>query len=337
MEYRKFGKLDFEVSKVGLGTWVTGGWMWGGSSDEESVAAITAAIESGVTLIDTAPVYGFGHSETIVGNVVSQLKARDKVILATKCGLEWNDSNRERIRRNSSRDRILKEIDESRKRLQTDVIDIYQVHWPDEAVSFAETMETLLGLLEKGVIRAIGVSNFTIDQMKECMKHAPLHSLQPPYNLYERGIEEDVLPFCAENNIAVLTYGSICRGLLSGKITAETIFKEGDVRSMDPRFKPDNLKDYVRATSCLKEFAKSRGLTVTQLAIQWAVNKTCVTSALVGMRKAEQAKDNAGTFNSKLNEDDIKTIESIVNTEIPEPITRLFISPPRNLPKDKES
>jgi len=328
-----FGKLNFDVSRVGLGTWVTGGFLWGGVKDAESESAIETAIRSGITLIDTAPVYGFGHSEKMVGKIISRLGLRQQVILATKCGLEWTGTDaRAGIRRNASRKRILSEIEESRERLQTDVIDIYQVHWPDEGIPFGETMETLHNLWEKGTIRAIGLSNFNVEQIRECLKYGPVHSLQPPYNLYERAIEKEILPFCRDHGIAVLAYGSICRGLLSGKMTAQSTYGDDDVRSFDPRFKSENLPSYVKATNRLKEIALSRGLTVTQLAIQWAATREGITSALVGARTAGHARDNAGAFNASLTPENIESIEKIIREEIPEPIERYYIAPPRNVP-----
>jgi len=334
MEYKKFGSLDFEVSKVGLGTWVVGGMLWGGARDDESEEAIESAIESGITLIDTAPVYGFGRSEELVGKVVQRLKVRDRIILATKFGLEWSegDSDRSTVRRNSSRQRIFNEFDDSCRRLRTDVIDIYQIHWPDEAVPFGETMETLVGLLEKGKIRAIGLSNFNLSQIKECLKYGPVHSLQPPYNLYERAIEKEILPFCSKNNMGVLAYGSICRGLLTGKMTPQSHYEVNDVRSVDPRFNSENLELYIEATSRLEEFAAKRDLTVGQLAIQWVAHHEGITAALVGGRTGKQVRENAGAFKVVLTKKERDEITKIVEGAISEPIEHYYISPPRNVP-----
>lgn len=331
MEYRPFGKLDLRVSAVGLGTWVMGGWLWGSADEKEAEAAVEAAIAGGVTLIDTAPVYGFGVAEEIVGRVVKRLKARDRVVLATKFGLEW-DKKKQTIKRNSSCARLLKEIDDSRKRLKTDVIDIYQVHWPDESVPFQETMENLYRLYLSGVIRAIGVSNFSVAQMTECMKSAPLHSLQPPYNLFERGIEEEILPFCQKNAIAVLSYGAICRGLLSGKFKTGQQFPPEDIRSWDPKFRHGTIEKYLAAAERLKTIAKEKKATTSQLAIQWAARRTGVTAALAGARNVRQARENAGAFGFELNAEDMARIEAIVAEEVPNPIGPEFMAPPRSLP-----
>ncbi len=302
--------------------------MWGGSVEGESIDAIERAIEGGITLIDTAPVYGFGRSEEIVGQVIKNLDCRNRVILATKCGLEW-DEKKNFIRRNSSRKQILQEIDASRRRLRTDVIDIYQIHWPDESTPFSETMETLVQLWIKGTIRAIGLSNFSVSQLEACLRIAPVHSMQNPFNLYERGIEMDVLPFCRERNIAVLTYGAICRGLLSGKFTIESDIKEGDIRRGDPKFRKENLRHYVAATANLKAFAADRNATSSQFAIQWAARQPGVTSALVGARTAKQAEENAASFEFKMSEEDERFAVKIVEQEVHEPIGPEFMAPPR--------
>jgi len=328
MEYRKFGSLLFDVSAVGLGTWVTGGLAWGGSDDHQAAAAVEQAIASGITLIDTAPVYGFGRSEEIVGSVIKKLNNRNHVILATKCGLEWDDK-KQLIRRNSSRRQILKEIDESRKRLQTDVIDIYQIHWPDEGIPFSETMETLLKLHLNGTIRAIGLSNFSVSQLQQCLDVGPVHSMQNPYNLFEKGIERNLLPFCSERNICVLTYGAICRGLLSGKFSADSEIKSGDIRYGDPKFKKGNLKYYTSATQKLNSFAAERDATCAQMAIQWTAKQPGVTCALVGARNPKQAEENAAAFDASFSKDELKQAESIVDQEILEPIGPEFMAPPK--------
>lgn len=331
MEYRRFGQLDFEISALGLGTWVTGGWMWGGSDRLKAADAIESAIESGVTLIDTAPVYGFGTSESIVGEVVAKLKVREKIILATKCGLEW-DGKRQSIRRNSSPVRILKEFDESRKRLRTDVIDIYQIHWPDESVSLEKSMEVLHGFYEKGLIRAIGVSNFSVEQMQRCLRAAPLHSLQPPYNLYERGIEKEILPFCRENSIAVLGYGALCRGLLSGKFDENAQFSGEDIRSRDPKFQKKNLAHYVAANRELAQIAEKKKAGLAQLAVCWALSTPGITGMLAGARTPEQARQNSRVFDLQLSTEEIREINAIVSKHIQKPITPAFMAPPESVP-----
>src|SRR3954453_18000724 len=196
MEHANIPGTSLRVSRVAIGTWAIGGWMWGGTDETESIATITAALDPGVNVIDTAPAYGFGRSEELVGKAIAQGGLRSRVLIATKTGLEWENG---RVFRNASRARILREIDDSLRRLRTDHIDIYQVHWPDPLVAIEETAEAMRALFEQGKIRAIGVSNFSVDQMQRFRRVAPLHVLQPPYNLFERGIEADALPYCRKN------------------------------------------------------------------------------------------------------------------------------------------
>ncbi len=327
MSLRKLGKSDLQVSPIGLGTWVTGGWMWGGSQENEAIQAIVCSVKNGINLIDTAPVYGFGKSETIVGKAIKQAKCRDQVLLATKGGLEWS-RDQSKIRRNSSRKRLIKEVDDSLKRLQTDVIDLYQIHWPDLTTPIKETMQTLNRILESGKIRAIGVSNYSIAQMNEARKYTLLASLQPPYNLYERGIEEKTLPWCVKKNVGTLTYGALCRGLLSGKFKESASFPDTDIRSADPKFKGAQLKMYLNCVTRLETLAKAHDMSVGQLAILWTLNQPGVTSALVGARNATQAKQNAQTLKKRIYSETLKQIDQIVAEEIHTPIGPEFMAPP---------
>src|SRR5947208_9125896 len=193
MERADIPRTSLKVSRVALGTWAIGGWMWGGTDEGESIATIRAALERGVNVIDTAPAYGFGRSEEIVGKALAGHHLRSRVLIATKVGLEWGG---DMVYRNASRARIMREIEDSLRRLQTECIDIYQVHWPDPLVAIEETAEAMGTLLRQGKIRAIGVSNFLVGQMERFRRIAPLHVLQPPYHLFERGIEADLLPYC---------------------------------------------------------------------------------------------------------------------------------------------
>src|SRR3981189_2202759 len=212
---------SLKVSPVASGTWAIGGWMWGGTDEAESMSTIQAAFEHGINIIDTAPVYGFGRSEEVVGRAIAESRLRSDVLIATKAGLEWE---RGRVSRNASRARIMQEIEDSLRSLRTDYIDIYQVHWPDPLVTIEETAEAMDTLYRQGKIRAIGVSNFSVGQMERFRRVAPLHVLQPPYNLFERAIEADLLPYCRKNKIATLGYGALCRGLLSGRMRPDTVF-----------------------------------------------------------------------------------------------------------------
>ncbi|HUC70668.1 MAG TPA: aldo/keto reductase, partial [Stellaceae bacterium] len=198
MEYATIPETSIRLSRVGLGTWAIGGWMWGGTDEEESVRTIHAAVERGINLIDTAPAYGFGRSEEIIGRAIVEGQLRSRVVIATKAGLEWRGEN---VFRNANRNRILSEIDDSLRRLRTDYIDIYQVHWPDPLAPIEETAEAMQALFEQGKIRAIGISNFSIAQIERFRRVARLHVVQPPYNLFEREIEDELLPYCLRSDL----------------------------------------------------------------------------------------------------------------------------------------
>ncbi len=326
MEFTQVSNLEFNISRVTLGTWAIGGWMWGGSDDRLAVDTVIEALDKGVTTIDTAPVYGFGKSEELVGQAVQEYGDRDKIQLATKFGLEWDDDGN--IQRNSTRERILKEVDDSLRRLQTDYVDIYQVHWPDLDTDLAETAETLQGLLEEGKIRAIGVSNFSPEQMDEFQKAAPIHVCQPPYNLFERGIENDIIPYCKENEITLLTYGALCRGLLSGKMSKDRTFNEGDMRrNADPKFQGETFENHLQAVDKLQQYAgKHFSKDVIHLAVRWILDKG-IDSAIWGARKPEQVTFEE-VFGWKLTDQQLREIEEIVEDTVENPVSPAFMAPP---------
>ncbi len=275
-------------TRVALGTWAIGGWMWGGSDDVDSIRTIQGALDRGINIIDTAPVYGFGHSEEVVGKALAESGQRQNVIIATKVGIDWKDG---KPFRNASKARIGKEIEDSLRRLRTDVIDIYQVHWPDPNTPIAETAEALAALYKAGKIRAIGVSNFDTVQMEAFRAVAPLHTAQPPYNLFEREAEEDVLPYCRDQKIATLAYGALCRGLLGGRMKADTKFTGDDLRRTDPKFRAPRFQQYLDAVARLDEFArKNYGKRVLNLAVRWVLDKQPLSIALWGARRPRQAR-----------------------------------------------
>src|SRR5579863_131710 len=242
MERVKIPATPLVSSRIGLGTWAMGGWMWGGTDEAESIRTIHEALDRGITLIDTAPVYGFGRSEEIVGQALAEGGRRQRVLIATKVGLDWKDGH---PFRNGGKARIVKEVEDSLRRLKTDAIDLYQVHWPDPKVPIEETAEAMAELYHSGKIRAIGVSNFSPAQMDCFRAVAPLHTAQPPYNLFERDIERDVLPYCVARNITVLAYGSLCRGLLSGRMSQASQFTGDDLRRSDPKFLAPRFGQYL--------------------------------------------------------------------------------------------
>ncbi|BES72254.1 aldo/keto reductase AkrN [Marinobacter nanhaiticus D15-8W] len=326
MKTRKFGNTDIEVTPVGLGTWAIGGWMWGGTDEAQSIDTIHAAIDKGIKLIDTAPVYGFGRSEEIVGKALAGGR-RDQVVLATKVAMNWNDD--ESVWRDARAERIQKEVEDSLRRLQTDTIDIYQIHWPDPVTPMEETAKAMEKLLKDGKIRAIGVSNFTPQDMDEFQKFAPLHSLQPPYNLFERGIEDDVLPYCVDKGIATITYGGLCRGLLSGKMSKDSEFEGDDLRNNDPKFQGERFEQYLNAVSALQDYAESNyGKSVLALALRWLIDRKGVTTALWGARRPDQLDPVSNVEGWSLSDEDMKAIDGILDQHIKDPVGPEFMAPP---------
>jgi len=321
MELRQLGKSDLKVTPVVFGAWAIGGWFWGGTDDAEAVTAIRAAVDAGINTIDTVPMYGFGHSEEIVGKALKGI--RDKVIVATKCGLRWNrtdgdfhfvaqdEQNRShRIYKVLKPDSIIEECELSLKRLNVDVIDLYQCHWPDTTTPIADTMGALMKLKEQGKIRAIGVSNFTPAMMRECLTAAPLASDQPKYSLLAREIEADVLPFCRENGIGVIVYSPLAQGLLTGKVTMDRQFAPGDLRVNTPWFQPQNRQRVLDALGRIRPIADAHRATLGQVAINWVINAPGVTSAIVGARNAAQVRENVHAAEFRLSEEEQSFIRS---------------------------
>jgi aryl-alcohol dehydrogenase-like predicted oxidoreductase len=319
-------EIPTPISRIGLGTWAIGGAMWGGSNDAESIKTIQHAIDVGINLIDTAPVYGFGHSEEIVGKALAEGGRRDKAVLATKVALEWNDG---KVTRNSSPARIAKEIEDSLRRLQTDRIDIYQIHWPDASVPIEETAEAMLKLKGQGKILAIGVSNFSSQQMETWRKVAPLHSTQPPYNIFEREIESDVLPYSLKHKLIVLSYGAICRGLLSGTMSQARKFEGDDLRLKDPKFLGNRFSQYLAAVDLLGQHAKAKyGKSVLAFAVRWILDRGETMTALWGARNAAQLDQVEEAFGWKLSAEDYAAVDDILRKTIQDPVGPEFMAPP---------
>lgn len=329
MKTRTFGNTDIEVTPVGLGTWAIGGWMWGGTDESESIDTIHAAIDKGIGLIDTAPVYGFGRSEEIVGKALAN-GHRDKVALATKVAMNWSDdADNRQVWRDASSARIERELEDSLRRLNTDHIDIYQVHWPDPQTPMEETARAMENLLKAGKIRAVGVSNFSVEQLDEFRKFAPLHSLQPPYNLFERDIEQNVLPYCHDNDLATITYGGLCRGLLSGKMNAASEFEGDDLRNNDPKFQGERFEQYLNAVAALDEYARDHyGKSVLALSLRWLIDQPGVTTALWGARRPDQLDPVSNVEGWSLNEQAMKDIDAILAEHIKDPVGPEFMAPP---------
>ncbi|WP_242395796.1 aldo/keto reductase [Anaeromyxobacter oryzisoli] len=326
MEYVAIPGLPFPASRVGLGTWAIGGWMWGGTDETESIRTIHAALDAGVNLIDTAPVYGFGRAEELVGRALASSGRRDRVLVATKCGLDWTKGG---VRRDASPARIAREVEDSLRRLQVDVIDLYQLHWPDPAVPLEETAGALDGLRRAGKIRAIGASNLSVAQLERFRAAAPLAADQPPYNLFERAIDADVLPFCREHGIATLAYGALCRGLLSGRMAAGTTFDGDDLRKDDPKFHPPRFDQYLGAVADLDAFARERfGRTVLELAVRWILDQPGISIALWGARRAGQLDPLPRVFGWRLDDTAKVRIDRIVQANVTDPVGPEFMAPP---------
>jgi aryl-alcohol dehydrogenase-like predicted oxidoreductase len=325
MDFATISGTPLKASRIGLGTWAIGGWMWGGTDDEESIKTIHGAIERGVNLIDTAPAYGFGRSEEIVGRAIADSRLRSRVVIATKVGLEWKDG---KVFRNASRERILREISDSLRRLRTDYIDIYQVHWPDPLVPIEETAAAMRALFDQGKIRAIGVSNFSLAQIERFHRIAGLHVVQPPYNLFEREIEHELLPYCQQSDLATLTYGALCRGLLSGKLQESAHFEGDDLRLTDPKFRPPRYGQYLAAVRRLDRLAQNRyGKRVIHLAVRWLLDQGA-TGALWGARHPGQLQPIDEVFGWSLDAAAKAEIDSILREEITDPVGPEFMAPP---------
>lgn len=323
IETLKIEGIATPVSRIGLGTWAIGGWMWGGADDDRSITTIRSALDRGINLIDTAPVYGFGHSEEVIGKALEGV--RDQAVIATKVALDWSEGG---PRRNSTPARIRQEVEDSLRRLRTDRIDLYQVHWPDPLVPVEETAAELEKLRQEGKILAIGVSNYSTQQMDAFRTAAPLASVQPPYNLFERAIEADVLPYAKEKGLVVLGYGALCRGLLSGRMTSSTQFDGDDLRKSDPKFNAPRFEQYLAAVEALKTLAQERhGKSVLALAIRWVLDQG-PTVALWGARRPDQLDGIDDAFGWSLTSQDLQDIDALLTEHITDPVGPEFMAPP---------
>ncbi|WP_435006573.1 aldo/keto reductase [Tundrisphaera lichenicola] len=318
-EMRQLGGSDVRVTPVIFGAWAVGGWMWGGSDEAESIAAIRASIDHGVTTIDTAAVYGQGYGEEVVGKAIRGL--RDKVQIATKCGMRWDaeggsdpwqtqdrEGNTITIRRNSRPDSIPVECERSLKRMGVDVIDLYQVHWPDTTTPVEETMAALVKLQEQGKIRAIGVSNYDAMWIKKAAAVSPLSSLQPPYSLIQRKIEKEILPLCREHGIGVIVYSPMERGLLTGSVPPDRVFPPGDHRTQHKFFTVDHRRRVMDTLDKVRPIAEKHGVSLAQMVINWTIQEPGITAAIVGARNSEQAEHNAKALSFRLSPEECSEI-----------------------------
>ncbi len=313
MQMRQLGYTDLKLTTVGLGTWAMGGpWQfgWGPQDDDEAIAAIPTALETGINWIDTAPVYGLGHSEELVGKA---LKATSqKPIIATKCSLLWNEK-REKVSRLKAQS-IRKECHASLKRLGIETIDLYQIHWPEPEEDIEEAWEEMAALVQEGKIRFLGVSNFNVEQIKRLQKIHPVASLQPPYSMLHREVEHELLNFCAQNNIGVVAYSPMQRGLLTGKFSQERLagLPLDDHRRRNPDFHDPQFTATLELVEQLRPIAERNGKTLAQLAISWVLRRPEVTAAIVGARRPRQILETAPASDWDLSKEDIEQIEQLL-------------------------
>jgi aryl-alcohol dehydrogenase-like predicted oxidoreductase len=308
MEYRPLGTSGLRVSAVSLGTWAIGGQGWGAVDDQESIAAIRAAVDVGMTFIDTADIYGTGHSEEIVGQAI--LGRRHEVVIATKVANRWNERG-ERWK-DCSYDYIMEEVQASLRRLGTDYIDVYLIHSYDPNTPIPETMRALEKLLQDGVVRAVGVSRYNREQIEEAQSCIPLHVAQYPLSILRRDEMSPILPFCREQDIGVMAYAPLAKGLLTGKFSADFTFPEDDNRARNAMFQGQAFVDRLEAVEKLKPIAARYSVSLAQLAINWNLCQPGVTTALAGAKRPQQVRDNAGGAGWQITADDLQAIEGIV-------------------------
>ncbi|MBD1434133.1 aldo/keto reductase [Sphingobacterium sp. DN00404] len=326
MEYRNLGNSDLQVSAITFGAWAAGGWMWGSTDRKEAVEAIQASYDVGVTSIDTAPIYGQGTSEEIVGEAVRKI-SRDKVQLLTKFGMRWDlnsakgdfamhtkDNNGKAldVYRYAGKESVIYECEQSLKRLRTDYIDLYQIHWPDSTTLISETFEAVSRLIEQGKVRYAGVCNYSSAQIAEAEQTLNIVSNQVAFSMVNRGIEAETVPYCIKQNKSILAYSPLQRGLLTGKIHSSYTFQEGDHRASSPHFQPDFIEKTNVLLDKIKPIADSKNASLGQLVLRWTIERPGITIALAGARNAQQAIQNAQSIDIQLTTEEIETINQLV-------------------------
>jgi len=319
MEKKRLGNSDMEITSIGVGAWAMGGggWAfgWGPQDDDQSIEAIRTALDAGVNWIDTAAVYGLGHSEQVVARALDGVSNRPYIF--TKCERVWNDQGE--ISRSLKRESIRREVEASLVRLNIDVIDLYQIHWPEPDDDIEEGWEAMSRLKEEGKVRWIGLSNFNADQMERARRIAPITSLQPPYNLLTRGVEESILPYVQKHDIGVIVYSPMKSGLLTGAMTKERVaaFPQDDFRRNVAAFKEPQLSHNLDLAALLKRIGQDHGVSAGVVAIGWVLRNPAVTAAIVGMRSADQAKGVIPALKFRLSDDEAKQIEAFQADNVP--------------------
>ena len=323
MELRTLGKSNVKVTPMAFGAWAIGGWMWGGAEEKEAINAIRAAYEAGITTIDTAPVYGFGRSEELVGKAMEGVQ-RDKYQVLTKFGMNWENENGEyffdsvdndgkpfKMYKLASKEKVIQECEDSLRRLKTDYIDLYQIHWPDNTTPISETFEAVQRLIEQGKVKAAGVCNYSVEQVEEALKTIQLASNQVPYSLINRGIEKNVLPQAINKGMSIIPYSPLQRGLLTGKIKPGHKFSEGDTREGNRFYTDENIRRTNALLEAIRPIADTHNATLAQVIINWTINQPGIGTVLVGARNEQQVRDNVGALNFTLTAEEIRRITEV--------------------------
>lgn len=322
MELKQLGKSDVKVTPIAFGAWAIGGWMWGGAEDQAAIKAIRASFDAGITTIDTAPVYGFGKSEELVGVAMEGI-ARDKYQILTKYGLNWKTSDGEfyfdttdnngkplKVYKFAGKAKVIQECEDSLRRLKTDYVDLLQIHWADGSTPIAETMEAVARLIEQGKVRAAGVCNYSVAQVDEALKTLSIVSNQVPYSVIHKGIEKEVVPQALRNGMSIIPYSPLQRGLLTGKIKPDHKFNEGDTRTGNRFYKPANIEQVNGMLETLKPIAEKYNATLAQLVVNWTTRQPGMDCVLVGARDEVQVLDNVKALSFTLTDEEVRNIRA---------------------------
>lgn len=313
MQTRQLGKTGMLITRIGLGTWAIGGGQWefgwGPQDERESIDTVHRALDLGINWMDTAAVYGLGRSEKVVGQAI---KGRERPYIFTKCSMVWDENGK--ISHSLKADSIRREAENSLKRLDIDVIDLYQIHWPDPEPDIEEGWSTLAALKKEGKVRHIGVSNFNVEQMRRAEKIAPVETLQPPYSLIDRAVEKEILPYCQQNNIGVIVYSPMASGLLTGRMTPERIahLPDDDWRKRNPEYQEPRLSRNLMLAALLTDIGKQHNVTAGVIAIAWTLRNPAVTAAIVGARRPSQIEELAPAADFSLSDSEYAQIEKFL-------------------------
>lgn len=323
MELKTLGTSSVKVTPIAFGAWAIGGWMWGGAEEQAAIKAIKASLDAGITTIDTAPIYGFGKSEELVGQALQGVP-RDKYQILTKYGMNWRTHKGEyffdsvdnggkpvKIYKYSGREAVLQECEDSLRRLKTDYIDLLQIHWPDATTPISETMEAVATLIQQGKVRAAGVCNYNVDQVNEALKTLRIVSNQVPYSMIHRGIEKDVVPQAISKGMSILPYSPLQRGLLTGKIKRDHKFNAGDTRENNRYYKPENIDRTNKFLQKIKPIADGYNVSLAQLVINWTTRQPAMDCVLVGARDENQVQENVKSLSFKLSDQELQTIRKL--------------------------